>query len=396
MEQQILKAINHIKYVSKKGVTISGIQRFLKKKSTTTFDETSLQEIICKMQQNSKIDGKFKIMNPTIYDDKNFPEDPLEIHPKTFHPEESVNTTLINSNNDSYSETDKSFIDEHINSDDQNKTASDSEITINSMEHHLSDSITSAENLNDKSCDCIARLESLKDEFNLKATNIKRNLVLKIENLKDEITSIRKDIEPTFDKNLIETINKHEGENEKLKEKIKLLEAENKILKDDIGTKQKVKKEILNLSSKKATRKGDIPAKILKNSINTYLSELTILINNCLKEGVFPDDLKLADITPIFKKEDSLNKENYRPISILSHLSKVFERILYKQIDSFMKNKFSPYLCGFRKNHNAQYSLLKMIENWKKQLDNGEKVGAIFMDLSKAFDTINHSLLLAN
>ena len=60
-----------------------------------------------------------------------------------------------------------------------------------------------------------------------------------------------------------------------------------------------------------------------------------------------------------------------------------------------MKNKFSPYLCGFRKKHNAQYSLLKMIENWKKQLDNGEKVGVIFMDLSKAFDTINHSLLLA-
>ena len=59
-----------------------------------------------------------------------------------------------------------------------------------------------------------------------------------------------------------------------------------------------------------------------------------------------------------------------------------------------MKNKFSPYLCGFRKNHNAQYSLLKMIENWKKQLDNGEKVGVIFMDLSKAFDTINHSLRL--
>ena len=50
---------------------------------------------------------------------------------------------------------------------------------------------------------------------------------------------------------------------------------------------------------------------------------------------------------------------------------------------------FSPYLCGFRKNHNTQYSLLKMIRNWKKQLGNGEKVGVIFMDLSKAFDTIN-------
>ena len=60
-----------------------------------------------------------------------------------------------------------------------------------------------------------------------------------------------------------------------------------------------------------------------------------------------------------------------------------------------MKNKFSPHLCGFIKNHNAQYLLLKTIENWKKQFDNGEKVRVIFMDLSKAFDTINHSLLLA-
>ena len=62
-----------------------------------------------------------------------------------------------------------------------------------------------------------------------------------------------------------------------------------------------VKKEILNLSSKKATKKGDTPAKILKNSINAYLSELTFLINNCLKNGVFPDDLKLADVTYIQK-----------------------------------------------------------------------------------------------
>ena len=60
-----------------------------------------------------------------------------------------------------------------------------------------------------------------------------------------------------------------------------------------------------------------------------------------------------------------------------------------------MKNKFSPYLCRFRNNRNAQYSFSEMIENWKKQLEIGEKVGIIFMDLSRAFDTINHSLLLA-
>ena len=65
-----------------------------------------------------------------------------------------------------------------------------------------------------------------------------------------------------------------------------------------------VKKKILNLSSKNATRKGDVPAKILKNSINTSVPELALLINNCLQKGVFSDDLKLADITPIFKEED--------------------------------------------------------------------------------------------
>ena len=82
-------------------------------------------------------------------------------------------------------------------------------------------------------------------------------------------------------------------------------------LKSNSVSELDVKKEILNLSSKKATRKSDIPAKILKNSIKAYLPELTILINNCLNKGVLPDDLKLADITPMFKKEDSLNEASF-------------------------------------------------------------------------------------
>ena len=120
-------------------------------------------------------------------------------------------------------------------------------------------------------------------------------------------------------------------------------------LKFNSVSKLNVKKKILKLSSKKAIRKGDIPAKILKNSINAYLSKLTILVNNCLKKGVFPDDLKLADIIPIFKKEDSRNKENYRLVSILAHLSKVFGRILYKQIDSFMQTSFHLTYAGLEK-----------------------------------------------
>ena len=74
------------------------------------------------------------------------------------------------------------------------------------------------------------------------------------------------------------------------------------------------------------------------------------------------------EFSPTFKKEDSFKKENSPPVSILPHMSKVFERILFKQIDTFLTTKFPPYLCGFRKNDNAQYSLLKMIETWKTLL----------------------------
>ena len=108
-------------------------------------------------------------------------------------------------------------------------------------------------------------------------------------------------------------------------------------------TESEVRKEILNLSTKKATKNGDISAKILKKSVDIYIKEITFIINDCLEKVIFPDDLKLADVSPIFKKEDEY----------ISTLSKVFERILYKQIDTFMTAKFSPYLCGFRKNNNA-------------------------------------------
>ena len=94
------------------------------------------------------------------------------------------------------------------------------------------------------------------------------------------------------------------------------------------------------------------------------------------------------------KKEDSFKKKIIDRLAYY-YTCQVFEKILYKQIYTFMTTKFSPYLRGFRKNHNAQYSLLKMIETWEKHLDEGEKIWVILMDLSKAFDKINHSLLLA-
>ena len=90
-----------------------------------------------------------------------------------------------------------------------------------------------------------------------------------------------------------------------------------------------------------------------------------------------------------------MNKGNYRPVSLLSHMSKVFERIVYNQFNDFMEDKLFNILTGFRKGHSAQHSLLIMIEKWKRALDENMKVEAIFIVLSMAFDTLNHRLFLA-
>ena len=118
-------------------------------------------------------------------------------------------------------------------------------------------------------------------------------------------------------------------------------------------------------------------------------------MNDCLKNNFFPDILKNGEINPCFKKEDKDEKENYRPASALSNFSKVFEMLIYNQLNEFMETKISNFLTGFRKQCSTQYALLRMIENWKTQLNKGNKIGVIIMDLSKAFDTLNHDLLVA-
>ena len=109
----------------------------------------------------------------------------------------------------------------------------------------------------------------------------------------------------------------------------------------------------------------------------------------------FPDELKLADIIPLHKKGSTSDKANYRPISLLPTVSKVFERLIAKQIRPFLDSRFSKYLCGFRKGHNPSYAILNMTRKWYACLNTSGRVGAIFMDLSKAFDCLPHDLLIA-
>ena len=142
---------------------------------------------------------------------------------------------------------------------------------------------------------------------------------------------------------------------------------------------------------KKANLTGNIPADILKVCVDSYISVLTKILSASLERGYFPNQLKLVEVTPVFQKEDERNKENYRPVSVLSHPSKIFERIVFNQMNLFFESRFSPLLAGFRKNHSMQNALLNMIENWKHALDKVIKVGTTFMDLSKAFDTLNRN-----
>ena len=98
---------------------------------------------------------------------------------------------------------------------------------------------------------------------------------------------------------------------------------------------------ILSSDGYKVTPVGDVSPDLLKVTQDKHLSLITKIINLSFENGCFPDNLKLAEVTPIFKKNDYLDKENYKPVSVLFNVSKVFERIMYNQIDAFMRDKLS-------------------------------------------------------
>ena len=155
-----------------------------------------------------------------------------------------------------------------------------------------------------------------------------------------------------------------------------------------------VRKLIMALDCTKKTG-GSISNTLLKSSINIVDSIISDSINRSFSCSKFPDKLKLAEITPIPKKGDSLEIGDYRPISILPSVSKLFEKVMLKQLNSFFESKFSNFLCGFRKGHSTQHALFRLLASWQKSLDKGEIVGTVLMDLSKAYDCLPHDLLIA-
>ena len=109
----------------------------------------------------------------------------------------------------------------------------------------------------------------------------------------------------------------------------------------------------------------------------------------------FPNNRKLADVTPVFKKEDPSLLKNYRLVSVLPVVSKIYEIIMQKQTLEYIDKHLYPHLCGYRKGYSTQMPLISILKKWKLSIDNKRFAGGVLMDSSKAFDTINLPLLLA-
>ena len=145
-----------------------------------------------------------------------------------------------------------------------------------------------------------------------------------------------------------------------------------------------------------ATGFDKIPPKFVKLSAEVLSTPLSIAINNSLKYGVFPDDAKNASVIPLDKGKPNTNEiSNFRPVSILNTFSKIYEKVIKDQLVSGLDKYPLPFISAHRKGYSTQHLLTRLVEEWRKRLDNNYIVGAILMDLSKAFDCILHDLIIA-
>ena len=156
-------------------------------------------------------------------------------------------------------------------------------------------------------------------------------------------------------------------------------------------------KELKNLKRKKASGLDNFPPGLLKDAAYVLTTPLTFIINLSLKTKVVPSEWKVAKVIPLYKSGSLAEIDNYRPISILPTLSKILERIVYKQLMAHLErhNLLFEYQFGFRQNRSTELAVTYFTDLIRKEVDSGKATGAVFIDLSNTFDTISHSVLLS-
>ena len=162
-------------------------------------------------------------------------------------------------------------------------------------------------------------------------------------------------------------------------------------------TKEIVEADLSKIPSNKATDLDGISVRVLKEALPVISSSLALIYNASISNGVFPAAFKIAKVLPLHKKDSIQERGNYRPISVLPILSKPLERHIASAYLQYLTSNNLLYSnhSAYRPYHSCETALLNITDNWLKAMDNSELVGTVFLDLSKAFDLVNHDILLA-
>ena len=161
-------------------------------------------------------------------------------------------------------------------------------------------------------------------------------------------------------------------------------------------TTEQVMSYIRILDPSKATGLDGLGPKIIKLAANSISPFISTLITKSIISGTFPSQLKCAKVFPIFKGGSKSDPSNYRPISILPTVSKIFEKHVNKHLMNYLKKYklIHESQSGFRKKHSCQTALVKLIDQWMSCIDKGDLVGSLFIDFRKAFDVVDHTILM--
>ena len=153
---------------------------------------------------------------------------------------------------------------------------------------------------------------------------------------------------------------------------------------------------INNMNINKTSGPSSIPIKLLKLIGGIVSNQLCLIINSSFSNGIVPSDMKIAKVIAIHKNGSPQDVNNYRPISLLSIFGKILERIMYNRLNEFIESNNILYSLqyGFRKSHSTTHSIINITEEINKTIDKGNYGVGVFIDLSKAFDTVNHPILI--
>ena len=154
--------------------------------------------------------------------------------------------------------------------------------------------------------------------------------------------------------------------------------------------------EIMALPSNKSYGLYSCPSKLLKRTRHVLCVPLVKILNSSIERGIYPEKLKITKVVPIFKSDDETDTSNYRPISLLSIFTRIFEKLMHKRLSSYLD--INKIICesqfGFRRQHSTEHAILDIISRIQSYMDKKLFSCGVFIDLSKAFDTVDHDILL--